>query len=79
MKQVSIPDAVMRSTISFPRSIGAKSQKYVGPGCSPAPSVVKNNLLVMLGNTSANGSVEFTDVKILLFILLVLLLKCKYH
>ena len=25
---------VMRSTISFPNDIGAKSRKYVGPGCS---------------------------------------------
>ena len=52
---------VMRSTI------GAKSRKYVGPRLSPAPSDAKNNLLVMLVNTSANDYYEFTDVKILLF------------
>ena len=28
---------VMRSSISFPKGIGAKSRKYVGRGCSPAP------------------------------------------
>ena len=31
-----------------------KSQKYVGSGCSPAQSAVKNNLPVMLVDTSAN-------------------------
>ena len=39
----------------------------------PLPHLpLKNNLLVILVNTSANGQTEFTDVKILLFILLVL-------
>ena len=70
---------VMRSTRSFLNGIGAKSWKYVGSGCSPAPSAVKNNLLVMLVDTSANVSIEFTNVKILLFISLVLLFKYKYH
>ena len=70
---------VKRSTTRFPNGIGAKSRKYVGPGYTPAPSAVKNNLLIMLVNISENDQVEFTDVKILLFILLVLLFKCKYH
>ena len=65
---------VIKSTISFPNGIWAKSRKYVGPRCSPAPSAVKSNLLVMLVNTSANNLVEFTDVNILFFILLSLLL-----
>ena len=33
----------------------------------------------MLVNTYANDNVEFTDVKILLFILLAFMFKCKYH
>ena len=70
---------VMRSTISFPNGVGAKSQKYVGPGSFPAPSTLKGNLQAMLVNISANDQVEFTDVKILHFILLVLWFKCKYH
>ena len=65
---------VIKSTISFPNGIWAKSRKYVGPRCSPTPSAVKSNLLVMLVNTSANNLVEFTDVNILFFILLSLLL-----
>ena len=41
----------------------------------PAPFAVKNNLPVMLVNTSANDKIEFTDVKVLLSILLVLLFR----
>ena len=75
MKQASIQDAgYIKSTISSPNGIWAKSRKYVSPWCSPAPSSVKSNLLVMLVNTSANNLVEFTDVNILFFILLSLLL-----
>ena len=67
----------MRSTITFPNGIGVISRKYVVPGCSPAPSAVKNNLEVTLVNISANDQVEFIDVKSLLFISLVLLFECK--
>ena len=38
----------VKSNISFPNGIRVKSRKYVGPGCSPAPSDVKDNLPVML-------------------------------
>ena len=54
---------VMRSTISFPNGIGVKFRKYVGPGCSLPYLPLKNNLPVMLVNTSANDQIEFTDVK----------------
>ena len=46
---------VLRSTISFPNGIRAKSRKYVGPGCSLSHLSWKNNLPVMLLNTSVNG------------------------
>ena len=55
----------VKNNISFRNGIRVKSRKYVGPGCSPAPSDVKDNLPVML--------------VISLFILLVILFKCKYH
>ena len=45
---------VIKRTISFPNGIGVKSRRCVVPGCSPAPFAVKNILLVMLVNTSAN-------------------------
>ena len=53
----------VRSNISFPNGIRAKSLKYVGPGCSLASPAVKRILTVML--------------VILLFNLLVLLFKCN--
>ena len=71
----SIPDAGYEEHHKFPKGHWVKVSKI----CSPAPSAVKNNLLVMLVNTSANDNVEFTDVKILLFILLAFMFKCKYH
>ena len=33
----------MRSNISFPNGIRAKSRKFVGPGCSPAKSSILRN------------------------------------
>ena len=45
----------MRKTISFSNGIGVKSRKYVCEGYSPTPSLVKNNLPVMLENASANN------------------------
>ena len=35
---------VMRSTVSSSNGIGAKSRKYVVPGCSPSPSSIKKQL-----------------------------------
>ena len=32
---------VMSSTVSSSNGIGAKSRKYIGPGCFPSPSSVK--------------------------------------
>ena len=68
---------VMSSTVSTSNGIGAKSQKDVGLGCSPSRSPVKNNLPVTLVDAYANYEIEFTDVKVLLFVLLVILFKCK--
>ena len=45
---------VMRSTLSSRNGIGEKFRKYVGPGCFPPPSPVKNHLPVMLVYTSEN-------------------------
>ena len=68
----------LKSTVSFPNGIGAKYQKYEGPGCR-LPHFPLKKLPVMLVNTFSNDQIEFTDMKILLSILLVLLFKCKYH
>ena len=70
MKQVSKPDAGYEEH----RKI---SRKYVGPGCSPSPSSVKKYLPVMLADDYANDQIEFTAVKILLFVLVAILFKCK--
>ena len=47
MKQANIPGATYDEhhtfSISFLNGIGAKSRKYVGPRCSPAPSAVKKH------------------------------------
>ena len=53
---------VMCSTISSSNGIGAKSQKYVGPGCSPSPSSVKEQFA---GHVSGwlvvvNGATQYT-------------------
>ena len=45
---------VMSITVSSPNDNGTKSEKYVGPGCSPSPSPVKDNLPVMLVDDYAN-------------------------
>ena len=68
----------MTSTISSPNDIGAKSGKYVSPGRSPPPfPPKKQNLPVMPVDTFANDTIGFTNVNILLFILLVILFKSK--
>ena len=46
---------IIKSTISFPNDIGAKSQKYIGRGYFSAPSVLNNKLLIILVNTSVNN------------------------
>ena len=59
----------------FPKWHWGKVPKYVGPGCSsPASPVKKEICQVMLVDINKT---EFTDVETLLFILLVLLFKCK--
>ena len=46
---------VMSNTVGSPNGTGPKSRKYVGHGCSPSPSSVKqNNLPVILVDGYAN-------------------------
>ena len=73
-KRVSIPDTGYEEWQKFPQLalLQTKYGKCVGPACSPPPSLLKNILPVMLVNTSANDKIEFTVLKILLFILLVI-------
>ena len=54
------------ATLLVPQMDWGKVPKYVGPGCSPFPPPVKESLLVMLVDASANSYIEFADVKILL-------------
>ena len=75
MKQANIPDVGYEEQHKFPKWHWGKVPKIYRSQMFPAPFAVKNNSPVMLVNTSANDKIEFTDVKVLLSILLVLLFR----